>query len=170
MTNSNILKMAKQMYDEYSGNHPTIHCNRFPSWSELHNEDKEKWCAKATAELMKSCTCPSGNGSLRWPCPVHPPVDTELCNNRPATSTTKELSERLLNKICTTLEDDGSQAAFDSCLCDLTEALTQQLNVKGKALWEAYCKVVVGDSALTWEQLDNGTRERWNNIATIASQ
>jgi hypothetical protein len=21
----------------------------------------------------KTCTCPSGDGSLRWPCPVHPP-------------------------------------------------------------------------------------------------
>lgn len=20
------------------------------------------------------CTCPSGDGSLRWPCPVHPPT------------------------------------------------------------------------------------------------
>lgn len=23
----------------------------------------------------KTCTCPSGDGSLRWPCPVHPPED-----------------------------------------------------------------------------------------------
>lgn len=21
------------------------------------------------------CTCPSGNGSLKWPCPVHPPAE-----------------------------------------------------------------------------------------------
>lgn len=21
-----------------------------------------------------TCTCPSGDGSLRWPCPVHPPA------------------------------------------------------------------------------------------------
>lgn len=24
------------------------------------------------------CTCPSGDGSLRWPCPVHPPTIHEL--------------------------------------------------------------------------------------------
>lgn len=24
------------------------------------------------------CTCPSGNGSLRWPCPVHPPLAQEI--------------------------------------------------------------------------------------------
>ncbi|NHC62740.1 hypothetical protein [Paenalcaligenes suwonensis] len=24
------------------------------------------------------CTCPSGNGSLRWPCPVHPPESVNL--------------------------------------------------------------------------------------------
>ncbi len=23
---------------------------------------------------LAECTCPSGNGSLRWPCPVHPPA------------------------------------------------------------------------------------------------
>lgn len=23
----------------------------------------------------KTCTCPSGDGSLRWPCPQHPPED-----------------------------------------------------------------------------------------------
>lgn len=23
------------------------------------------------------CTCPSGDGSLRWPCPVHKPTDPE---------------------------------------------------------------------------------------------
>lgn len=25
-----------------------------------------------------SCTCPSGNGSLLWPCPQHPKVDTGI--------------------------------------------------------------------------------------------
>lgn len=24
---------------------------------------------------VKTCTCPSGDGSLRWPCPVHPPKE-----------------------------------------------------------------------------------------------
>ncbi|WP_028634919.1 hypothetical protein [Pseudomonas parafulva] len=26
---------------------------------------------------VKKCTCPSGDGSLRWPCPVHPPGRTD---------------------------------------------------------------------------------------------
>lgn len=25
-------------------------------------------------EFVDPCTCPSGNRSLRWPCPVHPPT------------------------------------------------------------------------------------------------
>jgi hypothetical protein len=24
-----------------------------------------------------TCTCPSGDGSLRWPCPVHPPKEVQ---------------------------------------------------------------------------------------------
>ena len=27
-----------------------------------------------------SCTCPSGDGSLRWPCPVHPPSTARRCH------------------------------------------------------------------------------------------
>lgn len=30
---------------------------------------------QATLELI--CTCPSGDGSLRWPCPIHPPATPE---------------------------------------------------------------------------------------------
>ncbi|MFD2298367.1 hypothetical protein QRO11_12200 [Paracidovorax citrulli] len=27
----------------------------------------------AAGRAMAACTCPTGDGSLRWPCPVHPP-------------------------------------------------------------------------------------------------
>lgn len=26
---------------------------------------------------VKTCTCPSGDGSLRWPWPVHPPKEAQ---------------------------------------------------------------------------------------------
>jgi len=29
---------------------------------------------RAANMLRERCTCPSGDGSLRWPCPEHPPV------------------------------------------------------------------------------------------------
>ena len=29
-----------------------------------------------TTILKLTCTCPSGDGSLRWPCPAHPPAST----------------------------------------------------------------------------------------------
>lgn len=31
------------------------------------------WRAAPKA-ATSGCTCPSGDGSLRWPCPVHPPI------------------------------------------------------------------------------------------------
>lgn len=31
-----------------------------------------------TSSTPKTCTCPSGDGSLRWPCPVHPPVARDV--------------------------------------------------------------------------------------------
>ena len=42
----------------------------------LFNDDdaQEIWnaCRAAMLQAEPVCTCPSGNGSLRWPCPVHP--------------------------------------------------------------------------------------------------
>ena len=33
--------------------------------------------------MTKQCTCPTGDGSLRWPCPIHPPEgDTAAMANR----------------------------------------------------------------------------------------
>lgn len=48
-------------------------------WQE--NEFSAGWNACRAAMLKENpvCTCPSGDGSLRWPCPVHP-------GNSPATS------------------------------------------------------------------------------------
>lgn len=31
-------------------------------------------CRAAMLQAEPKCTCPSGDGSLRWPCPVHPPT------------------------------------------------------------------------------------------------
>lgn len=42
----------------------------------LFNDDdaQEIWngCRAAMLQASPVCTCPSGDGSLRWPCPVHP--------------------------------------------------------------------------------------------------
>lgn len=34
---------ARDKYNHYTGNHPTIHCNRFPAWEDLSKADKRKW-------------------------------------------------------------------------------------------------------------------------------
>ena len=36
-------------------------------------EEVQKAFDECDAMLKKHCTCPSGDGSLRWPCPDHPP-------------------------------------------------------------------------------------------------
>lgn len=41
---------------------------------------------------VKTCTCPSGDGSLRWPCPVHQAADGTDAINRDAL---KALAERV---------------------------------------------------------------------------
>lgn len=34
------------------------------------------WMPRPPLPVVPSCTCPSGDGSLRWPCPVHPAAHT----------------------------------------------------------------------------------------------
>ncbi|HHS9559816.1 TPA: hypothetical protein ACTXCD_005557, partial [Klebsiella quasipneumoniae subsp. similipneumoniae] len=39
-------------------------------------------CRAAMLQAYPVCTCPSGDGSLRWPCPVHPgnsPAQSDCC-------------------------------------------------------------------------------------------
>lgn len=36
-------------------------------------------CRAAMLQASPVCTCPSGNGSLRWPCPVHPGNSPAIC-------------------------------------------------------------------------------------------
>ena len=46
-TTNTAAQAGKSLYDEYSGNHPTIHSNRFPSWSELTHDQRDEWNRKA---------------------------------------------------------------------------------------------------------------------------
>lgn len=39
--------VAKSLYMHYTDNHPTIHCNRFPSWEELDEKSKQPWIEEA---------------------------------------------------------------------------------------------------------------------------
>lgn len=42
--------------------------------------------------MSKTCTCPSGDGSLRHPCPSHPPICAEI---KPDTSLYTDMPSRL---------------------------------------------------------------------------
>lgn len=42
-----IDTVAKKLYGQHTDNHPTMHCNRFPAWSELKDPDREEWREKA---------------------------------------------------------------------------------------------------------------------------
>jgi hypothetical protein len=63
----------------------------------------------ATTASTATCTCPSGDGSLRWPCPQHPPEAT--------TASASGESAAFENYFCMTLSCNGSesQELIDAC-------------------------------------------------------
>lgn len=48
-----------------------VDCNRYNYCSDAVAR-VEVACRAAMLQASPVCTCPSGDGSLRWPCPVHP--------------------------------------------------------------------------------------------------
>jgi hypothetical protein len=50
----------------------TAGCFREPMHDGLHTFEFGR--AITEPHDSASCTCPSGDGSLRWPCPTHPPT------------------------------------------------------------------------------------------------
>jgi len=38
---------AKKLYYEYTGNDPVIHSNRFPTWDELTEKERQEWRDKS---------------------------------------------------------------------------------------------------------------------------
>lgn len=51
MNEHEIDRQARILYNDYSSNHPTIHCNRFPSWSELTDDQKEPWRRRVKRDI-----------------------------------------------------------------------------------------------------------------------
>lgn len=42
---------AQRLYTKHTDNHPTIHSNRFPAWSELTEGQRDEWRQKVIAAL-----------------------------------------------------------------------------------------------------------------------
>lgn len=43
---SPVETTAQKLYEQHTDNHPTIHSNRFPAWSELTQQERDQWIAK----------------------------------------------------------------------------------------------------------------------------
>ncbi|MFA1264475.1 DUF551 domain-containing protein [Klebsiella pneumoniae] len=87
----------------------------------LFNDDdaQEIWNACRAAMLQASpvCTCPSGDGSLHWPCPVHPgnsPAQSDCCPAQNSVSPAQShgwipVSERMPIEFEAVIAFDGDQ-------------------------------------------------------------
>lgn len=56
--------------------------NKQREWPEPKDGEPRLHIKEQPAPIAAVCTCPSGDGSLRWPCPVHPgnsPTQSDCC-------------------------------------------------------------------------------------------
>ena len=44
------LEQARKLYNDHCANGP-IHCNRYPTWSELTEEQKEPWIRRVKRDI-----------------------------------------------------------------------------------------------------------------------
>jgi len=67
----------EQHWEELCGQHPDMSIGDAVIRAAWWNH-----CRAAMLQASPVCTCPSGDGSLRWPCPVHPgnsPAQSDCC-------------------------------------------------------------------------------------------
>lgn len=77
------------------------------------------------------CTCPSGDGSLRWPCPEHPPI--------PAPADSSSTLEAEWNQLMTALNCDDTQSAL------IKIAKISQADSSSAAPSDAYAAITLGN-------------------------
>lgn len=85
-------------------------------------------CRAAMLQASPVCTCPSGDGSLRWPCPVHPgnsPTQSDCCPAQNGVSPAQgqgwiPVSERMpdvgVKVLCFPAKDEPIHATFNGQL------------------------------------------------------
>lgn len=59
---ADIEALARKLYVAHTDNHPTIHCNRFQSWSKLNRAQQSEWVAKACDQLDEAPAPPAEGG------------------------------------------------------------------------------------------------------------
>lgn len=79
-----FLETARRIVQEYANKNP-----KWPMWNNGESEPTiqdphgaHAWLEQAAMlAAAPACTCPSGDGSLRWPCPKHPAQAAERCQH-----------------------------------------------------------------------------------------
>lgn len=54
MTTAATIEKAKKLYNDFTSNDPTIHCNRFPLWEELSEQHRNQWILRATPGITSA--------------------------------------------------------------------------------------------------------------------
>lgn len=62
------LVKAVEFYEQVKRENPPVETG---AWKDAVDRVLKEACRAAMLQASPVCTCPSGDGSLRWPCPVH---------------------------------------------------------------------------------------------------
>ncbi len=105
----------------------------------------------APQELTEECTCPSGNGSLRWPCPSHPPApspDRENLIAEAQKAVWAEIHGQDARRTYSAAEVKRLIYALDNAIADALEALTTRQEIDAPSVREAIGEVLADMEAV----------------------
>ncbi|CAH5526137.1 hypothetical protein [Klebsiella oxytoca] len=92
-------------------------------------------CRAAMLQTQPICTCPSGDGSLRWPCPEHPRNSPAHSGLRPEQSgvppaqdgNSPVIPDGLIAAVNRLLDSDGSRGCYSAIRCHEARAEVERL-------------------------------------------
>ena len=95
-------------------------------------------CRAAMLQASPVCTCPSGDGSLRWPCPVHPgnsPAQSDCCPAQNHVSPAQNSVAPAQSPI-----DHGYRPECECSGCKATARICAELSANSSANPDCWCR------------------------------
>ncbi|HHH3882937.1 TPA: DUF550 domain-containing protein [Klebsiella quasipneumoniae subsp. similipneumoniae] len=112
--------------------------NKQREWPEPKDGEPRLHIKEQPAPIASVCTCPSGDGSLRWPCPAHPgnsPAQSDCCPEQNHVSPAQNSVAPAQSPI-----DHGYRPECECSGCKATARICAELSANSSANPDCWCR------------------------------